>query len=210
MTDEQKIAEFRYTLDHADIRRCISERDFDDTVLDDRDIDTLLERIENAWSNTTAGEALETAVDAILGDKIDALKRDCCTGCRMYDPAGTHYADCTLLEEGNYMVPRGTHYGFEPPAEEDWPEYDPDFKPVYRITTAPPRYDGFDTYTVAWLDLRWKGNGPQLRRVAIRKEHLNRQWARYGSGLYAVYDDAEFEAMGQYFFEPISNPVPGK
>lgn len=30
-----------------------------------------------------------------------------CGGCGMEDPCGVHYDDCTLLEEGDWVVARG-------------------------------------------------------------------------------------------------------
>ena len=53
---------------------------------------------------------------------------DCCEGCGMVDPAGTHYEDCRLLEPGDLLVPvslRG-----------------PDGVPVRQISETLPAYQG--------------------------------------------------------------------
>jgi hypothetical protein len=53
-----------------------------------------------------------------------------CMGCGMHDSCGYHYTDCTLLEPGDFLVPRGVA-GYR----ED-------------ITTGP--YDGPDLMAAEW------------------------------------------------------------
>lgn len=81
----------------------------------------------------------------------------------------------------------------------DWPCYEADQRDrSYRITTAPPNYDGFDTETIEWLSWRDK-NGGRYRRVSIVAERVGWQLTRYASGSYSVVVDAgfaEWERLG--------------
>jgi hypothetical protein len=92
---------------------------------------------------------------------------------------------------------------------EPWPCPEADVRDrSYRITTAPPKYDGFDTETVEWLPYREK-NGARYRRVSIISERVGWQLTRYASGGYSTIIDvgfAEWERLGLLHHADLTPP----